>query len=295
MSKLICLDAGHGGTDSGAVGNGVVEKDINLKMAFKVGELLEMNGFDVCYTRVSDSYINLGERCRIANSNNAEVFVSIHINSATNTTARGTETLCYTKNKLAEDVQDCLIKKLNTTDRGIKERKDLYVLNGTKMTAILIELAFLSNSEDANLLKDESFLDNSAVAIATGISKYFDVTFKNIIEDTEDNEMVTQMNIQVNGKDIKINRILKDGKNYIEVAGLENVGFDVGYDKNTKLVTVNNQRNMIDFEIDGERQKIEGVNLNGTNFVPVRSLASAVGNFSVGYENGVVKVLTDKY
>ena len=72
MSKVICIDAGHGGKDSGAVGNSVIEKTIALKTALIIGEMLKEQGFDVVFTRTSDVYVQLNERCRIANSKNAE-------------------------------------------------------------------------------------------------------------------------------------------------------------------------------------------------------------------------------
>lgn len=104
-----------------------------------------------------------------------------------------------------------------------------------------------------------------------------------------DDEMVTEMNIQINGKDIKINRILKENKNYIEVAGLENAGFDVGYQKETKLVTVNNQPKEIKLSIDGENKQVLSINVGGTNYVSIRKLCEILG-INVDYKNGVVVI-----
>ncbi len=133
MGRLICIDAGHGGTDPGVCGNGLKEKDITLKTALKIGKLLSEYGFDVVYTRTKDIYVTLSERCRVTNSRKCDAFVSIHDNSAANTTANGIEILCYIKNNLAYYIQQNLIDELNLTDRGVKERKDLYVLNSTDM------------------------------------------------------------------------------------------------------------------------------------------------------------------
>lgn len=104
-----------------------------------------------------------------------------------------------------------------------------------------------------------------------------------------DDEMVTEMNIQINGKDIKINRILKENKNYIEVAGLENAGFDVGYQKETKLVTVNNQPKEIKLSVDGENKQVLSINVGGTNYVSIRKLCEILG-INVDYKNGVVVI-----
>ena len=76
MNKLVCIDAGHGGYDSGAVGNGIKEKDVVLKVVKRIGRLLGDRGISIMYTRISDIYVGLKERCQIANSLNADLFVS---------------------------------------------------------------------------------------------------------------------------------------------------------------------------------------------------------------------------
>lgn len=236
MSKLICLDAGHGGMDSGACGNGLKEKDITLKMIKKIGVLLTKNGLEVIYTRTTDNYVKLNERCRIANSKNCDCFVSVHTNSAVNSDANGIETLCYTQNNLAFYVQQNLIKELNLTDRGVKERKDLAVLNGTEMQAILIELGFISNAENASLMTREDFLDKSAECIARGVCKYLGISYK------EENEVwVDRVNrIYKYGKVQKTMEVLNaDGKNYVSVRELaELIGKNVSYDNNTKITEI---------------------------------------------------------
>ncbi len=234
MGKLICIDAGHGGTDPGACGNGLKEKDITLKMALKVGKLLSECGFDVVYTRTKDIYVALGERCRIANSKKCDAFVSIHNNSAANISANGIETLCYTKNNLAYYIQQNLIDELNLTDRGVKERKDLYVLNSTDMQAVLVELGFISNAKEANLLKDESFLDRSAKCIVKGICKYFNVAYKG------DNEMEkVKRNYKYKNITKTFDVVNWDGNNYIAVRDLtELLGKKVSYNNVTKLTVI---------------------------------------------------------
>lgn len=236
MSKSVCLDAGHGGTDPGACGNALKEKDITLKMVAKVGKLLTEQGVSVVYTRQSDTYVGLGERCRIANSKDCDIFVSIHTNSAANATANGIETLCYTKNNLAYYIQQNLIDKLKLTDRGVKERKDLYVLNSTDMQAVLIELGFISNKNEAELMKQESFLNNSAECIAKGICKYLNIEFK---EETE--VQADKVNRAYKyGNTTKVLEVLNcEGKNYVAVRDLaELLGKSVSYDNGTKLTEI---------------------------------------------------------
>lgn len=239
MSKLVCLDAGHGGTDPGACGNGLKEKDITLKMVKKVGSLLTASGINVVYTRTTDVFVKLVERCRIADSRACDCFISIHTNSAANAQANGIETLCYTKNNLAFYIQQNLIGELKLTDRGVKERKDLAVLNGTDMQAVLVELGFISNASNASLMKQESFLDKSAVCIAKGICKYLGVSYKENKEETE--VWADKVNRAYKyGKNEKVIEVLNvDGKNYVPVRELaELMGKNVSYNGNTKMTEI---------------------------------------------------------
>lgn len=234
MSKLICLDAGHGGTDPGACGFSLKEKDITLKMVKKVGRLLEKSGFNVVYTRTTDTYVKLGERCRIANSKACDCFISIHNNSAVNTQSNGIETLCYTKNNLAFYIQQNLIGELKLTDRGVKERKDLYVLNSTDMTAVLVELGFISNPENNKLLNYDSFLDRASEAIIKGVCRYLGVAFKG------GDNVDKVKRIYKYGKNEKVIEVLNvEGKNYVPVRELaELMGKKVSYNSGTKMTEI---------------------------------------------------------
>ncbi len=117
--------------------------------------------------------------------------------------------------------------------------------------------------------------------------------FKNrLTEIEEDDEMITETNISVNGKNIKINRILKDGKNYIDLRGLENAGFKVSYNADTKLPSLDNDIKELAIEADGIDKIVRAVNLNGSNYVSVRDLSETTGTFDVDYENGKVIIKT---
>ncbi|MDI6821552.1 MAG: N-acetylmuramoyl-L-alanine amidase [Actinomycetota bacterium] len=179
-NKLIVIDPGHGGSDSGACANGLREKDVNLDVALRLRNLLQSQGYGVIMTRTTDIYLSLQQRCDIANNNRADIFVSVHHNAATVSTARGTEVLYYTYSsrgkKLAECIQSELIKAIGTRDHGIKPRDDLYVLKHTVMPAVITEAAFLSNPEDAGLLKQDSFRQKIAQGICNGVVKYFSVS-----------------------------------------------------------------------------------------------------------------------
>lgn len=178
----ICIDAGHGGKDAGAVGK-YKEKDLNLKVALKLGEILKNSGQEVFYTRQTDVFLELADRVKISNNANVDIFVSIHQNGAENKSARGVETFCNTgstKGKvLAQYVQNELVKLNYTPNRGVKEA-NFYVIKYTKAPAILVECGFVTNEQDADFVNQN--IDNIALAIAKGIGKYlgFVVTEKKI-------------------------------------------------------------------------------------------------------------------
>ena len=170
----ILIDAGHGGKDSGAVNGAVYEKDIALDIALRLGGLLKGRGHEVLYTRKDDTFVSLNERVRLANSENADIFISVHTNSAVNADANGTETLVFEKGeRLGRVINKHLSADLGLRDRGIKQRKDLAVLNGTKMPAVLVETAFLSNAYEKELLMSASFRQRCAEAMLKGVEEYF--------------------------------------------------------------------------------------------------------------------------
>lgn len=182
MEKLIHINAGHGGKDSGAVGNSLIEKEITLKLALKIGKILKEQGFSVSYTRIKDEFYSLSDIAKKANKEQADLFISIHCNAAVNTEANGIETFIYDKRgeneKIAGYIQKRLINATKLTDRGVKENPSLAVLNSTKMTAVLIEVGFLTNVKDAEKLKKEDFLNLEANAISEGICDYFEICLK---------------------------------------------------------------------------------------------------------------------
>lgn len=112
-----------------------------------------------------------------------------------------------------------------------------------------------------------------------------------VINKGEDEEMVSETYINVNGKIVKINRILKDGKNYIDLRGLEAAGFAVGYNIDSKVPSLYNKTKELQINVDGKNTSVEAINIEGHNFVPIRSLASATGKFDVDYD-GKVKIIT---
>ncbi len=108
----------------------------------------------------------------------------------------------------------------------------------------------------------------------------------------EDNEVVETINVNINGKNYKVARILKNSKNYVAISDLEQAGFTIGYDKDTKIPSITNKPKELQLIVDGAETSVEAVNINGNNYIPIRSLASATGAFDVGYESGKVVVKT---
>lgn len=181
-AKRICVDAGHGGRDPGAVGHdGTKESTLNLRVAKAFEIVANKAGFSIIMTRHTNTYPTLQERARKANSNKCNLFVSFHHNSATTPEARGTEVYFWgsgqgrhsrTGKRLADDVYSYLLQNLHSEPRGIKEA-NFHVLRETKMTAILLEPGFLSNREELEFLKQANTADLIARATLYGIQKYY--------------------------------------------------------------------------------------------------------------------------
>lgn len=172
----IFINPGHDmDLDPGACANNIREVDIALAIGEKLKKTMEVIGYP-CQLLQSDN-LN-GETkgkpnvCATANNSGADIFVSIHCNSAANTSAKGTETLVYSTGGKAELLAKCIqtqiVNSLNMVDRGIKVRPDLCVLRETTMPAVLVEAAFISNQEDAYKLMYR--IEEFANAIARGIT-----------------------------------------------------------------------------------------------------------------------------
>ena len=213
----IVIDPGHGGKDPGAIAFDMKEKDIVLKTGQRLADhLRDKLGATVILTRESDSFLPLEERTAIANTNSADLFISLHINAHPSPDIRGFETYFLNLTTNAEamrvaarenatsthqlsDLQDILSDIMRNSkisessrlagrvhqsiDSGLSEThfalKDMgvkqapfYVLIGAEMPAILIEIAFISNPEDAKMLGDDEFIDKLAERISDGISQY---------------------------------------------------------------------------------------------------------------------------
>lgn len=183
MPKLkVCVDAGHGGTDPGCIGQaGAQEKCVNLAIATKLRDALERNGMTVVMTRNKDvsGKLTNAQRCRIANDADVDYVISIHNNADgdhSDKTGYGTETWAYSAGgngeKLAKAVQSELVKATKLRDRGVKFNKQLTMLKSTNAPAILIECAFLNNAAEEQLLVTGTFQKDCAEAICRGFMKH---------------------------------------------------------------------------------------------------------------------------
>jgi N-acetylmuramoyl-L-alanine amidase len=167
----IVIDPGHGGSDAGAVGNGLEEADVNLDIGLKFRDWLNRDTADsggggswtVYMTRTSDVYVSLSSRTSYANSVGAARFVSIHANAYSSSSANGTETFCYTSGSsysfaMRDLIQEEMINAWGRTNRGSKTAT-FYVLRYTSMPASLSETAFITNSGDAYYLGSSYWRD----------------------------------------------------------------------------------------------------------------------------------------
>jgi len=189
--KKSTIDPGHGGKDPGAIGpTGVHEEAINLAVAFKVSSILksvaEVELTRYINTALADSLsADLAARAYQANAWPADVFVSIHCNSATDPSAHGTETHCYPGSScgksLAQMIQKRLVPALALTDRGVKE-SNFAVLRQSKMPAALVELSFISNPAEEKLLQSEEFQNKAAWSIASGICDFLGIQLQSVTQ-----------------------------------------------------------------------------------------------------------------
>ncbi len=185
MSRVIVIDPGHGGSDPGAIGpTGLKEKDVTLAVSKKLAAYL-CDMADVHLTRWTDKELgpdvnsDLAARANLANSLKADLFISVHCNSAADPSAHGVETYALAPGgegeKIARLVQASLVETTNLADRGVKFA-NYYVLRKTAMPAILVELAFISNPQEEAMLANPDFQDVCARAIAAGVKRFYGIS-----------------------------------------------------------------------------------------------------------------------
>lgn len=187
--KIIALDAGHGGSDTGAIGpTGVTEKGVTLRVAKALQKLLQAEGATVLMTRTTDTEVSpkkanasdveeLQARCDVGNDGNADIFISMHMDSFTNSTPSGTTGYYYTKGskasqRLAQYVSEGVVTALGTGNRGNKSC-NFYVVKHTDMPATLVEMAFISNDKEEKLMNSEAGINRAAEGLLNGLRRFF--------------------------------------------------------------------------------------------------------------------------
>ena len=196
FNKIVYLDAGHGGYDPGASYFGISEKSLTLAIQSRVKAKLEAEGYRVVTTRTSDTYVDLTDRSRAANASESDIFVSIHINASGSSAAQGIETYYYQpyaeypsrinatyhanptrlsmSDTLANAIQSSLINATGAHNQGVK-RQTFAVLRETTSPAVLLELGFLSNPQEATRLNSSAYQETLANAIVAGIKRYYSI------------------------------------------------------------------------------------------------------------------------
>ncbi|MCM1135047.1 MAG: N-acetylmuramoyl-L-alanine amidase [Clostridium sp.] len=180
-TPLVALDAGHGGIDSGCMGNGAMEKDINLQIALLVREKLREKGFQVMMPRETDEELSKEERVELANSYQADIYISIHQNTyeGRDKSIGGIETWYDGQDgrrdnkSLAEHIHRETLASTGAVERSLIDSGELYVLSNTLMPACLIETGFLSNPAECRKLCGAEYQEKLAEGIVKGIIEYF--------------------------------------------------------------------------------------------------------------------------
>lgn len=189
---IVVIDAGHGGEDSGAVANSVLEKDINLEIALKLRDMLKASGIEVKMIRESDVSIydtasgtirerkvsDLKNRVKIVNNNKKNILVSIHQNKFEQSKYSGAQMFYSTNNDksqiLAENIRKSITGLIQPENkRELKKGgSDIYLLNKAAVPAVIVECGFISNEEEAKNLSNEEYQSKMAFAIYCGILEY---------------------------------------------------------------------------------------------------------------------------
>ena len=192
--KIVIIDAGHGGEDSGAVGiTGVLEKNLNLQMALEIGKAFEEKGYVVVYTRTDDRLLyteeenihgirkisDLKNRCKIAERYPNSIFVSVHMNSFGSAKYSGLQ-VYYSENSeesrsLADSIQNKVTTDIQKDNKRVtKPGKNMYILENIDNTAVLIECGFLTNEAECKKLSEKEYQKELSFSIVCGIIEYIE-------------------------------------------------------------------------------------------------------------------------
>lgn len=312
MSDFI-LNAGHGGHDSGATGNGYKEKDLTLKVCKDVKRKLDKTPLDVKIIRDADYYMPLHKIAEEANRTNARGFLSVHFNSAANNSAKGIETFHHENSakgkKLANEIQTLLIKNnLGLADRGVKTA-NFAVLRLTKMPAALLEVCFINNKKDLDFFLDnyDKYINSIAQSILDYMNINFTINDKNISKPKENPIKVidNKINMMLLAEHVAVDGFIKEGTSYVKINDsfisireiLENMSLTVGWDNKNRIITADINK---EFKPNKDSVKImllgNMINVNAINkenkhclkienaYIPIRNIFETLG-FKVSWDN----------
>lgn len=180
--RIIVVDAGHGGKDPGASSNKLTESTVTLNVAKRVEAKLKKAGAKVLMTRSNNSYLTLEQRTDFAKKNYAETFVSIHVNAAGSSAAKGTEVYydsstnpnASESKQLANKIHNSILKGADMADRGVRDQR-FYVVRNNNVAAVLVELGFITNSADFKKLSSDQYAEIYAEAIYQGLVQYYSI------------------------------------------------------------------------------------------------------------------------
>lgn len=186
LGKVIVLDSGHGGVDAGATGNQIIEKDLNLILTKKLEKELVSRGATVYLTREDDKDLStttvnrkrsdLYNRARYINKISPDMYISVHLNSVTNSSWRGLQVFYTTKNEknklIAETITNHLKESISNV-REIKKDNTYYMYKHITSPGVLIEAGFISNPNDSYLLRNKEYQDKLISLISDSIEIYF--------------------------------------------------------------------------------------------------------------------------
>lgn len=186
LGKVIILDSGHGGVDAGATGNQIIEKDLNLILTRKLEKELVSRGATVYLTREDDKDLStttvnrkrsdLYNRAKYINKISPNMYISIHLNSVTNSSWRGLQVFYTTKNEenklIAETITNHLKESISNV-REIKKDNTYYMYKHITSPGVLIEAGFISNPNDSYLLQNKEYQDKLISSISDSIEIYF--------------------------------------------------------------------------------------------------------------------------
>jgi len=176
--QTIMIDAGHGGDDPGSVNRNVLEKTLNLEVALKLEKALKKEGYKVIMTRNDDTGLGLYDRAKLANEAKVDLFISLHQNSFADSHVHGIEVF-YNENiksiqgkELAQLIQSSLVTETGAKNRGIRSDNKLVVTRETKMPACLIEMAYISNDAELELIQTDDYQNKVVKGIVKGIKAF---------------------------------------------------------------------------------------------------------------------------